>query len=161
MAEKEMPEELKELVKEKVHFCYQCGSCVGSCPTARAIPEYNPRKMMEKLILGEWEEVLSAKLIWFCTMCHTCYEACPQGVGISHIVIELRNLATERGLAPVGFLEGAKQMAATGWTTQLTGAAQRSRTELGLPEIKAVNTEEIKKLMKSTGFRFAQEDERE
>jgi heterodisulfide reductase subunit C len=148
----EMPEGLRELVKEKVLFCYQCGSCVGSCPTARAIPEYNPRKMMEKLILGDWEEVLSDKLIWLCTLCHTCYEVCPQGVGISHIIIELRNLAAERGMAPAGFLEGAKQMAATGWTTPLTGAIQRARVELGLPEIKATDTGGIKKLMKRTGF---------
>ena len=155
----EMPEELRELVKEKVLFCYQCGSCVGSCPTARAIPEYNPRKMMEKLILGGWEEVLSGKLIWLCTLCHTCYEVCPQGVGISHIIIELRNLAAEKGMAPAEFLSSAKQMAATGWTAPLTGVVQRTRAELGLPEIKAANTEEIKKLMKVTGFRPALEAE--
>lgn len=150
--EGEMPEELRELVKEKVLFCYQCGACVGSCPTARAIPEYNPRKMMEGLILGEWREILSGELIWLCTLCHTCYEVCPQGVGISHIIIELRNLATKRGMAPEGFLEGAKQMATTGRVAPLTGAVERTRGQLGLPEIKAIDAGEIKKIMKLTKF---------
>jgi ferredoxin len=55
-------------------------------------------QMMEELILGRWEEILSGKLIWLCTLCHTCYEVCPQGVGVSHIIIKLRNLAAEKGL---------------------------------------------------------------
>lgn len=155
----EMPEELRVLIKEKVHFCYQCGACVGSCPTARAIPEYNPRKMMEGLILGEWREILSGDLIWLCTLCHTCYEVCPQGVGISHIIIELRNLATKEGMAPEGFLDSAKQMAATGYVAPITGAVERTRKQLGLPEIKVIDTGEIKKIMELMRFRSVLEDE--
>ena len=134
-------------------------ACVGSCPTARAIPEYNPRKMMERLILGEWREVLSGRLIWLCTLCHTCYEVCPQGVGISHIIIELRNLATKRGMAPEGFLDSAKQMAATGCVAPLTGAVERTRKQLGLPELKAINVGEVKKIMGLTKLRSLLEAE--
>ena len=159
MSEKEMPEELEKLVEKNVHFCYQCGSCVGSCPTARAIPEYNPRKMMEGLILGEWREILSGNLIWLCTLCHTCYEVCPQGVGISHIIIELRNLATVEGLAPEGFLGSAKQMIDTGSVAPLTGAVERARKELGLPEFKPIDTEEIKKIIGLTKFKCVMESE--
>lgn len=160
MLAEETPEELRELIKEKVLFCYQCGACVGSCPTARTIPEYNPRKMMERLVLGDWREVLSGRLIWLCTLCHTCYEVCPQGVGISNIIIELRNIAAEGGMAPEEFLSSAKQMAATGWVTSITSAVQRTRKQLGLPDIKEVDTGEIMKIMELTRFRSVLEAER-
>jgi heterodisulfide reductase subunit C len=150
MSNEEVPKELEKLIKEKVLFCYQCGACVGSCPTSRVISEYNPRKIMEKLILGHWEEVLSGKLIWLCTLCHTCYEVCPQGVGISHIIVELRNLAAQRRYAPVEFLLSAKQLASTGWTSPITGAVQRHRKELGLPEVKNAETDELIKILEST-----------
>lgn len=159
MSAEETPEELREIIKEKVLFCYQCGACVGSCPTARAITDYNPRKMMERLVLGDWREVLSGRLIWLCTLCHTCYEVCPQGVGISHIIIKLRNLATKRGMAPTELLGSAMQMAATGCVAPLTGAVERTRKQLGLPEIKAIDTGEIKKIMELTKFRSVLEAE--
>jgi heterodisulfide reductase subunit C len=149
----EMPAELRELIGEKVIHCFQCGSCVGSCPTARAIPEYNPRRMMEELILGRWGEVLSGRMIWLCTLCHTCYEVCPQGVGISHIIVELRNIASRMGLAPPEYLNNARQVATTGWTSPLTGAVQRIRKDLGLPEISSAGVEEVKKLIELTELR--------
>ncbi len=149
----EMPEGLEELIREKVVYCFQCGSCVGSCPTARAIPEYNPRRIMEELILGRWREVLSGRLIWLCTLCHTCYEVCPQGVGISHIMVELRNQAAKMGLAPSEYLNNLRQVASTGWTSPLTGAVQRIRKELGLPEVNAPRVEEIRKLIGLTELR--------
>ena len=158
MSDEQIPEKLNELIREKVLHCYQCGACVGSCPTARATSEYNPRKMMEKLILGEWLNVLSGKLIWLCTLCHTCYEVCPQGVGISHIVVELRNIASERGFAPESFLESARQMVKTGWTSPVTPSILRTRKELGLPELPQADTSEVKKLLDLTGMQLNRKD---
>lgn len=157
MSDEKMPEKLSELVKEKVLHCYQCGACVGSCPTARATSEYNPRKMMEKLILGEWLDVLSGKPIWLCTLCHTCYEVCPQGVGISHIIVQLRNIASEKGFAPNEFLESARQMVKTGWTSPVTPSVLRTRKELGLPELLPVDTDEVKKLLGLTKMQLTKE----
>lgn len=152
-----MPEDLEALIKEKVVHCFQCGSCVGSCPTARTIPEYNPRRMMEELILGRWREVLSGRMIWLCTLCHTCYEACPQGVGISHIIVELRNQAAMMGLAPPEYLNNVRRVASTGWISPLTGAVQRIRKELGLPEVKTPRVEEVRRLIELTELRRVME----
>ncbi|MEM2893118.1 MAG: 4Fe-4S dicluster domain-containing protein [Candidatus Bathyarchaeia archaeon] len=150
---------LETLIREKVIYCFQCGSCVGSCPTARAIREYNPRRIMEELILGRWKEVLSGNLIWLCTLCHTCYEVCPQGVGISHIIVELRNHAAKMGLAPTEYLNNVKQVASTGWTSPLTGAVQRIRKELGLPEVDVGRVDEVRKLMELTELRRMMEEQ--
>lgn len=154
----EMPVELRELIREKVIYCFQCGSCVGSCPTSRAIQEYNPRRMMEELILGRWREVLPGRMIWLCALCHTCYEVCPQGVGISHIIVELRNIASRMGLAPPEYLNNARQVATTGWISPLTGAVQRIRRELGLPEISTAGVEEVKRLIELTELGRMMED---
>lgn len=153
MLSEEIAGGLEELVREKVIYCFQCGSCVGSCPTARAIQEYNPRRIMEELILGRWKEVLSGRLLWLCTLCHTCYEVCPQGVGISHIIVELRNYAARMGLIPPEYLTNVKQIASTGWTSPLTGAVQRMRKELGLPEVNVGRVDEVRKLMELTELR--------
>lgn len=149
----EMPGGLEELIRERVTYCYQCGSCVGSCPTARAIPEYNPRKIMEELILGGWREIISGRMIWLCTLCHTCYEVCPQGVGISHIIVELRNHAARMGLIPPEYLNNVRQVASTGWTSPITGAVQRIRKELGLPEVNMGRVEDVRKLIELTELR--------
>ena len=149
---KEIPEELSTLIKEKALFCYQCGACVGSCPTSRVIPEYNPRRIIEKLVMGGWRDVISESSIWLCTLCHTCYEVCPQGVGISDIIIELRNLASKEGFAPMEFVRSARQMASTGWTATLSGAVLRRREQLGLPNKETAEISEVRKAMELTGL---------
>jgi len=155
---KEMPEELDELIQEKVLFCYQCGACVGSCPTARAVPEYNPRRIIEKLVMGGWKDVLSGSSIWLCTLCHTCLEVCPQGVGLSRIIIELRNLAARNGVAPSEFLRSARQMASTGWTATVSSSVLRRRKQLGLPDVETTGVEEVRKTLELTGLADILED---
>lgn len=156
---KEMPEELEELIKEKALFCYQCGACVGSCPTARAVPEYSPRRMIEELVMGGWRDVLSGGSIWLCTLCHTCHEVCPQGVGISHIIIELRNLAARDGNAPSEFLRSARQMASTGWMASVSAAVLKRRKQLGLPDLETAGAAEVRRILGLTGLADILEDE--
>jgi heterodisulfide reductase subunit C len=158
---KEIPEELRELIKEKALFCYQCGACVGSCPTSRAVPEYNPRRIIEKLVMGGWRDVISGSSIWLCTLCHTCHEVCPQGVGFSGMIIELRNRATKDGVAPKEFVRSARQMATTGWTATVSGAVLRRREQLGLPNMETADTSEVRKAMELTGLADILENDEE
>jgi heterodisulfide reductase subunit C len=158
---KEIPEELRELIKKKALFCYQCGACVGSCPTSRAVPEYNPRRIIEKLVMGGWRDVISGSSIWLCTLCHTCHEVCPQGVGISDMIIELRNMATKDGIAPMEFVRSARQMASTGWTTTASSAVLRRREQLGLPNREITGIAEMKKAIELTGLADILENDEE
>lgn len=151
MSSKTMPDELNQLLKEKIQRCFQCGTCVGGCPVARVINDYNPRRIMEDLMLGEWKEVLSGDLIWLCSNCHTCFERCPQRVGLSHIFVELRNLAVKMGKAPDDFIKNVTHLANTGRISVLSPAVERRRAELNLPRIPPVSVDEIRKIIKLMG----------
>jgi heterodisulfide reductase subunit D len=82
---------------ERVIACYQCGTCSGSCPTASAM-EYNPRRILHMLRLGQGERVLNSRSIWLCTSCYSCTTRCPREIKITDALIGLRRLAVDRGL---------------------------------------------------------------
>ena len=44
-------------------YCFQCGVCSGSCPTAEWM-EYGPRRIMQMIRLGMVETVLRSSDIW-------------------------------------------------------------------------------------------------
>ena len=77
--------------------CFSCGTCTASCPVAEIDPEFNPRLIIRKALLGMKEEVLSSGLLWYCTQCYTCYARCPQDVRFTDIMAVLRDLACEEG----------------------------------------------------------------
>ena len=57
---------------EKILVCFQCGVCCASCPLRLVNPEYNPRRIVKKAILGMKDEVLSNEFVWFCADCNAC-----------------------------------------------------------------------------------------
>ncbi len=153
MSLESLESEVQKLIKEAVAYCYQCGKCSGSCPTAKACPTYNPRKIAEELMLGRWKEVLFGGEIWLCTLCHTCYENCPQNVGFSHVIIELRNLAAKAGAAPSEFISRVRQLAEIGYIAAVSKAIERRRSELSLPGLQA-SPDGIPKIMEATGLKL-------
>jgi len=143
---------LKSLsTREKILLCFQCGTCVGSCPIARVISRYSPRKILEKIILGD-EKILTGDLVWLCAYCHTCYERCPQRVGLSHVFMALKNLAANMGNVPDELAKEALQMIRTGWIVPSSPVIDRRRVEMKLPPIPRVNVAEIQEIAKATGF---------
>ena len=53
---------------------------------------------------GLVEELLRSGVIWMCALCLKCKERCPNGVAPCDIILELRNIAVERGLPfPEGY----------------------------------------------------------
>jgi len=81
-----------------VAYCFQCGVCSGSCPTASKM-EYGPRRIMHMLRLGLIGPVLSSRDIWMCVSCFSCSARCPQGIEIADVMSTLRNLSLARGVA--------------------------------------------------------------
>jgi heterodisulfide reductase subunit C len=90
-----LEEDLKNAGLNKIGACIQCGTCTGGCPAGRRTA-LKTRAIMRKVQLG-LEEVLYDRDIWYCSTCYTCTERCPRGVPITDTIIQLRNLAVEKG----------------------------------------------------------------
>ena len=144
---------LKESIKEKARHCYQCGVCMGGCPVARVNDEFNPRRLMYQLINDQWTEVLEGKDIWLCAQCHLCTESCLQDVGISDLIIDLRNLAVKMGVSPPEhYLSNLKMVSETGRLAQDSSRVQRLREKLELGTLSTVALDEIRILVEGTKF---------
>jgi heterodisulfide reductase subunit C len=147
--------EFKKLVEKVVdgtlvNYCYQCGACVGDCPSARYLPAFNPREIMLKVLYGFGEELVGPDSpVWECTNCYNCYERCPQNVKPVEIIIAIKNLMAQRGIYPekaqVGDL--VNTVLETGRTAPVTSMTKKLREELGLTPLPDVDTSEIKKIL--------------
>jgi len=132
---------------EAYSFCYQCGACVGDCPAAMYSEDFNPREILLQALLGD-EEALTGEdsPIWNCTNCYTCYERCPQAVRPVEVIIALKNICYQKMTSAPEVNQIVKSVKTTGRTVKITSLSDRRRKELGLPEIKTVPMDELKKL---------------
>jgi len=119
---------------------------------AHVRPDYNPRRMLETILLGHYDEVLSSNLIWLCTSCHSCLERCPQRIELSELLIDLKNAAAESGNIPKMLLERARRIAETGQSTPISKASLVWREKLGLAPISPVNVEETQTILQASDF---------
>ena len=85
--------------------CYLCGTCTAGCPISEIEPDYNPRRIMRKILLGKRDELLNSGEIWKCYQCHTCVAHCPQDVRFADIIRALRAISLSEGLVDEGFAE--------------------------------------------------------
>jgi heterodisulfide reductase subunit C len=80
-------------------LCYQCQTCSNACPVVFSYPnpkevlDWLPHQIMYSLKLGLKKEVLGARMIWDCLTCYLCQEHCPQGVQVTEIFYELKQMA--------------------------------------------------------------------
>jgi len=70
--------------------CYQCGICSGSCPKARVLPGFLPRKMVFEQASGFNDRQVESGMGWECLTCGRCQVECPQGVDFVSMVRDLR-----------------------------------------------------------------------
>ncbi len=124
---------LSQALGEEVLFlCYQCGKCSAHCPVFHRVPDrFNPRKILEMAYLGV-EQLLEDPALWLCTTCYECVENCPQTVNFVDIIVTLRNLAMDRGLAPKSVLDEYQAVTNKGFVYPLTGRIRKVKEELGL-----------------------------
>ena len=94
-----MPAEKKLLQEGTFSVCFGCQSCTNVCPIVanyknpKKVFDLMPHEIMHALALGCIEVALSSKMIWDCATCYICQEQCPQGVCITDILYELRNIS--------------------------------------------------------------------
>jgi heterodisulfide reductase subunit C len=131
-----------------VRFCYQCGACVGDCPSARFHPGFNPREIMLLALLGALDRLIAPDgIIWRCSNCYTCYERCPQDVRPVDVILALKSLACEDGTAPAEVVEVAESIRRTGRSAPVLASLAAKRAQLGLPPLPPVDVAEIAVLL--------------
>lgn len=132
-----------------VNYCYQCGACVGDCPSARYVPGFNPREIMLGVLYGFGDRLVGPESpAWKCTNCYNCYERCPQNVKPVEIIIALKNIMATRGIFPAKaqVAELVKTVLETGRTAPVTAMTAKLREALGLPPLADLATDELKKI---------------
>jgi coenzyme F420-reducing hydrogenase delta subunit/NAD-dependent dihydropyrimidine dehydrogenase PreA subunit len=83
---------------EHLEMCYACGTCVSKCMIQQKVePEYNPRRLLRRVMMDLREEAFEDPTTWLCSACDLCYPACPQEIHISGVVGAVKELAVEAG----------------------------------------------------------------
>ena len=82
--------------------CFGCKTCSAVCPV---VANYDnpqealgllPHQIMYACGLGLRDLAFSSNMLWDCLTCYQCQEECPQGVCITDILYELKNLAIKQ-----------------------------------------------------------------
>jgi len=73
--------DLRELLKK----CYQCGRCSGVCQLSK-VEKFTPSKIIQLILEGFEEKVLSSGILWDCLTCNHCLQNCPQSINFADIV---------------------------------------------------------------------------
>ena len=112
------------------------------------------RQIMLAVLYGMEDEVVGPdSKVWQCSNCFTCFDRCPQDVKPIEVIIALKNLMTQRGLAPDGVVEAAERILKPGgWihvliTEDRYDAAYIDEWAVGFDEL-AAHVAELKKSAK-------------
>ncbi|NWF97111.1 MAG: 4Fe-4S dicluster domain-containing protein [Candidatus Thorarchaeota archaeon] len=100
---------------EGINKCIQCGLCTASCVIARTTDRYHPRKLIQKILLGKRNEVLTDRQPWLCMTCRMCEERCQEGVSPAEIFHAVRQIAAREGHVPTSFRKAVDKVLNDGW----------------------------------------------
>jgi len=82
-------------------YCFTCMTCSTACPVVanyenpRETLGLMPHQIIHSAMLGLGEPIYRANMLWNCLGCYQCQESCPQGVRVTDILYELKNMAFE------------------------------------------------------------------
>jgi heterodisulfide reductase subunit C len=139
-------------IKRLLNVCYQCGTCVSSCAAGLVNPQKNIRRLVQKLVCIENEtELGDIDLLWLCTTCYQCEDRCPEGVPLTSLLIQLKNMAARRGAAPAPVQKEIETLAVHSTTYPPVKSIVSRRKRLGLPELPRPEEGEMKTLMDMAG----------
>jgi heterodisulfide reductase subunit C/nitrate reductase gamma subunit len=89
-------------------YCYSCENCTTVCPVVenyenpQEVLGLLPHQIMHSLGLGLRDLALGSNMLWDCVTCYQCQEHCPQGVKVTDVLYELKNLAVKETFAASG-----------------------------------------------------------
>jgi len=79
--------------------CFSCVTCTNACPVVRNYLNPTeavgllPHQIMHAAGMGLWDLIFSSRMLWDCLGCYQCQEHCPQGVCVTDVLYELKNMA--------------------------------------------------------------------
>ena len=83
-----------------IEKCVACGVCTANCTVAPG-SQYNPRQIIQKILIGARQRVLESEQLWLCNTCPQCEDACQYGVKLDDVFKIVRKLAIKEGFAPI------------------------------------------------------------
>ncbi|REE24690.1 CoB--CoM heterodisulfide reductase subunit C [Methanothermobacter defluvii] len=155
--DKEFSEKIKAAGGDSLEYCFQCGTCTGSCPSGRRTP-YRVRQIIRKANVGLKDEIISDPALWMCTTCYSCQERCPRKVKIVDVVKLARNEAAKAGFMAPAHKAVGSFVIKTGHGVPINDATMELRKAVGLGELPPTThqfpeaLEEVQKIIKATGF---------
>ena len=88
---------VKEISREDILLCYQCGMCSAGCPIAFAM-DVLPNQIIRLVQLGLEEDIAKSKTIWLCASCLTCSVRCPRGLDLAKVMEALRLISLRKNI---------------------------------------------------------------
>ena len=79
--------------------CFGCQTCTTVCPVVanyenpKEVLGLLPHQIMHAAGLGLRDLAFGSRMLWDCLTCYQCQEQCPQGVAVTDVLYELKNLA--------------------------------------------------------------------
>jgi len=79
--------------------CFGCQTCTNVCPVVanydnpKDVLGLLPHQIMYAAGLGIRDLAFGSNMLWDCVTCYQCQEQCPQGVHVTEVLYELKNLA--------------------------------------------------------------------
>jgi len=79
--------------------CFGCENCTTICPVVgnydnpQEVLGLLPHQIMHSVGLGLRDLTFGSRMLWDCLTCYQCQEHCPQGVCVTDVLYELKNLA--------------------------------------------------------------------
>ena len=118
---------------EIIEKCVACGICTASCAVASG-SQYNPRQIMQKILVGAREKVLQSDQPWLCKTCHFCDTTCQYGVSLADVFKVVRKLAIRENIIPLTFRKATETILNDGWLMKdaYSDFVADERKELGL-----------------------------
>jgi heterodisulfide reductase subunit C len=95
----------RSLQASTVAGCFGCKTCSTACPVVRTFEDPQkalgllPHQIPHAARLNFWGLVLGSNMLWDCLGCYQCQEHCPQGVGVTDVIYELKNMAIAQASA--------------------------------------------------------------
>jgi heterodisulfide reductase subunit C len=81
--------------------CFGCQTCTTVCPVVANYERPQealgllPHQIMHAAGLGVRDLAFGSNMLWDCLTCYQCQEQCPQGVAVTDVLYELKNLAVK------------------------------------------------------------------
>jgi len=92
--------------------CFGCQTCTNVCPVVAAYENPKevlgmlPHQIMYATGLGIKDLAFGSQMLWDCLTCYQCQEQCPQGVKVTDVLYELKNLAIKNAEPKVESVTG-------------------------------------------------------